>query len=216
MYLCIFSLPFFSFQIECSGVFELKLKTFLNANGKDNQNLCCSGRSDPTTGKCIGSCKTRFRVCLKHYQAKIDTNSPCTFGDVSTPVVGDNNVDLTQQQNNTSINPIQFPFDFTWPVSTHTSYFLYTIIIKFEMQILFKWKQVLLRCTCLYQKIVPKNGTNPKICMYITYVTLNTYVKKQNLNICRRGLKLYINVHMCPGSGCFSFLFCMKVYTVLP
>uniref|UniRef100_A0A336LFP9 CSON008748 protein n=1 Tax=Culicoides sonorensis TaxID=179676 RepID=A0A336LFP9_CULSO len=113
--------------IEGSGTFELKLKTFFNAEGKDNQNLCCSGRQDPATGKCIGTCKTRFRVCLKHYQAKIDTTSPCTFGDVSTQILGDNNVDLTQQgnsynsynTNNTSVNPIQFPFDFTWPVSLH-------------------------------------------------------------------------------------------------
>lgn len=67
-------------------------------------------------------------MCLKHYQAKIDTSSPCTFGDVSTRVLGDNNVDLQQNNNynspyntnNNSINPIQFRFDFTWPVSTIT------------------------------------------------------------------------------------------------
>lgn len=148
-----FILYYFSlyFQIECSGVFELKLKTFLNANGKDNQNLCCSGRSDPATGKCIGSCKTRFRVCLKHYQAKIDTSSPCTFGDVSTPVLGDNSVDLIQQQqngnnpNNISINPIQFPFDFTWPVST---LFVLSCLKCFGNE-----NKFILRCTCLYQKL---------------------------------------------------------------
>lgn len=112
--------------MECSGVFELKLKQFRNPSGRDNQGNCCSGRQDALTGKCIGQCKTRFRVCLKHYQAKIDTTSPCTFGDVSTPVLGENTIDLAlhpfMQQNypyntSVSINPIQFPFDFTWPVS---------------------------------------------------------------------------------------------------
>lgn len=122
--------------MECSGVFELKLKQFRNPTGRNNQGGCCSGKQDPVTGKCIGKCKTRFRVCLKHYQAKIDTTSPCTFGDVSTPVLGDNTIDLMlhpfMQQNypyNTtvSINPIQFPFDFTWPVSETISLFFLLI-----------------------------------------------------------------------------------------
>lgn len=125
----LFIFLFIYLQVECSGVFELKLKQFRNPNGRDNMGNCCTGRQDPVTGKCIGKCKTRFRVCLKHYQAKIDTTSPCTFGDVSTPVLGDNTIDLAlhpfMQQNypyNTtvSINPIQFPFDFTWPVSSKT------------------------------------------------------------------------------------------------
>lgn len=77
---------------------------------------------DPTTNHCIGTCKTRFRVCLKHYQAHIDTTSPCTFGDVSTSVVGENSMNLTalsQQQHSGFVNPIRFPFHFTWPVSKH-------------------------------------------------------------------------------------------------
>lgn len=108
--------PFF--QVKSSGLFELRLKQFSNDAGKDNVGACCSGRSDKY-GNCIGTCRTRFRVCLKHYQAKIDHTSPCTFGDVVTPVLGDNSVNLTGRttQQLGFVNPIRFPFDFTWPVS---------------------------------------------------------------------------------------------------
>lgn len=80
--------------------------------------MCCSGLTDDT-GKCIGACNTRFRACLMHYQANIDVKSNCTFGDVITPVLGHNNVDLTTQsaQQLGFMNPIRFEFNFTWPVS---------------------------------------------------------------------------------------------------
>uniref|UniRef100_A0A1B0CSW0 Notch ligand N-terminal domain-containing protein n=1 Tax=Lutzomyia longipalpis TaxID=7200 RepID=A0A1B0CSW0_LUTLO len=103
-------------DVESSGLFELRLKYFKNDNGRDNTGVCCSGRSDSVTGKCIGTCKTRFRVCLKHYQAKIDTTSQCTFGDVMTPVLGENTINMTSQSQQIGfVNPIQFPFDFAWP-----------------------------------------------------------------------------------------------------
>ncbi|CAD7093601.1 unnamed protein product [Hermetia illucens] len=106
-------------QVESSGLFELRLKYFNNENGIDNEGQCCSGDIDAVTGKCSGTCKTRFRVCLKHYQTKIDTTSQCTFGDVVTPVLGENSVNLTritsQQKYRGFLNPIQFPFNFAWP-----------------------------------------------------------------------------------------------------
>lgn len=107
-------------QVHSSGSFELRLKYFSNDHGRDNEGRCCSGESDGATGKCLGSCKTRFRVCLKHYQATIDTTSQCTYGDVITPILGENSVNLTDAQrfqNKGFTNPIQFPFSFSWPVS---------------------------------------------------------------------------------------------------
>ena len=103
-------------QVVCSGVFELRLKSFINENGKDSLGQCCSAEQ---SGRCIGSCRTRFRVCLKHYQNKIDLTSACTFGDVMTPVLGDNNIHLADSAGNIGgfANPIRFPFDFSWPVS---------------------------------------------------------------------------------------------------
>lgn len=117
--------PFFPFffylQIKCSGLFELRLKSFANDMGRNSLGSCCTEKQS-ANGTCIGSCQTRFQICLKNYQAEIDTTSPCTFGAVVTPVLGDNTFNLTpsfykSQQSDESINPIRFPFDFTWPVS---------------------------------------------------------------------------------------------------
>lgn len=111
----------FVLQVYGSGLFELRLKYFKNDYGKDKDGICCSGKIDPSTNQCIGTCKTRFRVCLKHYQTNIDMSSPCTFGDVMTPVVGENSMNLTAlSEISNFVNPIQFPFEFNWPVSkTH-------------------------------------------------------------------------------------------------
>ncbi|XP_055299925.1 neurogenic locus protein delta [Sitodiplosis mosellana] len=103
-------------QVHGSGLFELRLKYFKNDYGKDKDGICCSGKTDPITNQCIGTCRTRFRVCLKNYQAKIDTSSPCTFGDVVTPILGENSMNLTALSENLNfVNPIRFPFDFAWP-----------------------------------------------------------------------------------------------------
>lgn len=104
-------------QVSASGMFELRLKSFVNEYGKDSLGKCCSG-SASRMGECSGVCKTRFRVCLKQYQVKIDTTSPCTYGDVVTPVLGENVVNLSTSAALPSFtNPIRFPFEFTWPVS---------------------------------------------------------------------------------------------------
>lgn len=41
-----------------------------------------------------------------------------------TPVLGDNSVNLTNQQPEGFVNPIRFPFEFTWPVSLAKQDFL--------------------------------------------------------------------------------------------
>lgn len=105
-------------QVQASGVFELRLKSFANENGKDSLGKCCSGgQPQPGSSECPGVCRTRFRVCLKQYQVNIDTTTPCTYGDVVTPVLGDNSVNMTGLRAPAFANPIRFPFDFTWPVS---------------------------------------------------------------------------------------------------
>lgn len=75
---------------------------------------CCTGKTLPV-GECDGVCRPRFRVCLKEYQVKIDTTSPCTFGDVITSELGPDPVTDTPQTGFS--NSIAFPFPFTWPVS---------------------------------------------------------------------------------------------------
>lgn len=105
-------------------MFELRLKSFSNDFGKDSLGQCCSGER---TGLCRTPCRTSFRVCLKHYQVQIDTTSGCTFGDVVTPVLGANNVNLDETVLKGFTNPIRFPFDFTWPVS-----YAFSILLLFS------------------------------------------------------------------------------------
>ena len=120
--------------MHASGVFELRLKSFLNEYGKDNLGKCCSG-STTRTGECSGVCKTRFRVCLKQYQVKIDTTTPCTYGDVVTPVLGENIVNFNPNVALPSFtNPIRFPFEFTWPVSNSLFLFIFHLIIYSSFQ----------------------------------------------------------------------------------
>ncbi|GIY45552.1 delta-like protein 1 [Caerostris extrusa] len=113
--LCVVILLAFVSQAECSGMFEIRLDNFVNEFGRDADGTCCRGVRSPS-GMCSGTCRTRFRVCLKHYQTTIDPNPPCTYGEVLTPVLGNNSVQLdTINDPETGFtNPIVFSFDFSW------------------------------------------------------------------------------------------------------
>ena len=89
---------------ESQGIFELRLKNFANKLNKDSQGHCCDGYRT-SSGRCSGSCETKFRVCLKHYQLDIDPSHECTFGEHIT----------APEEKRDSV--IQFPLDFKWPVS---------------------------------------------------------------------------------------------------
>lgn len=90
--------------MECNGVFELRIKSFSNELGREASGSCCGG-------VCGTPCRTKFRACLKHYETNINVNSTCTFGDVVTPVLGENSLTLPA-----NATPIAFHFNFTWPV----------------------------------------------------------------------------------------------------
>ena len=75
-------------QVLSSGVFELKLVDFKNNRGVNHEGNCCTGIREG--GICRETCKTFFRICLNHYQATISPDPKCTFGEVTTPVIGDN------------------------------------------------------------------------------------------------------------------------------
>uniref|UniRef100_A0A182SLA5 Notch ligand N-terminal domain-containing protein n=1 Tax=Anopheles maculatus TaxID=74869 RepID=A0A182SLA5_9DIPT len=107
-----------------TGLFELELRYFQNEKSIDYNERCCSGKAD-ALGRCIGTCKTRFRVCLKQYQATIDTTSPCTFGDAITPVLEGTTLNFTAIKGTTEgfANPLRFPFEFVWPVSRIFGFF---------------------------------------------------------------------------------------------
>lgn len=116
------------FQVLSSGSFELRIKSFTNSLGRLHSGQCCDDSSNMLRdAPCLSPCRTKFRVCLKIYQANIDTTSPCTFGDITTPVLGGNSLDVPNLNVEGFSNPIVFPFDFTWPVSEeHTHSFART------------------------------------------------------------------------------------------
>ncbi|XP_037962698.2 neurogenic locus protein delta [Plutella xylostella] len=101
-------------QVLTSGSFELRIKSFTNSLGRLSSGQCCDGSSS-SDAPCLAPCRTKLRVCLKIYQANIDTTSPCTFGDITTPVLGGNSLDVPNLNVEGFSNPIVFPFDFTWP-----------------------------------------------------------------------------------------------------
>ncbi|XP_014254635.1 neurogenic locus protein delta [Cimex lectularius] len=100
----------YPFKCQSSGVFELKILSLENPLGRDSMGECCTGGGSGGGGECPRPCLTRLRACLKHYQAQVDYTSNCTFGDLVTPVLGTNSLDLTPNG-----HLISFPFDFTWP-----------------------------------------------------------------------------------------------------
>lgn len=105
------------------GSIELNLLSFRNEEGRLDDGTCCSDGTYQQ--KCTGPCKTFFRVCLKQFESKINVNSTCTFGEITTPVLGNNSIYL--ERNSNSIpgykNPIRFPFNFSWPG-------MFTIIVE--------------------------------------------------------------------------------------
>ncbi|KAJ4947363.1 hypothetical protein JOQ06_009399 [Pogonophryne albipinna] len=101
-------------QVLCSGMFELKLQEFLNKKGiQGNSNCCPRGSAQSQHQQC--ECKTFFRVCLKHYQANVSPEPPCTYGGAVTPVLGSNSFQVPETNAESFTNPIRFPFGFTWP-----------------------------------------------------------------------------------------------------
>ncbi|XP_038150538.1 delta-like protein D [Cyprinodon tularosa] len=113
--LLIVSLSLLSCQVLCSGVFELKLQEFLNKKGIAGNVNCCSGGAAHPQGHQQCECKTFFRVCLKHYQASVSPEPPCTYGGAVTPVLGSNSFQVPETNADSFTNPIRFSFGFTWP-----------------------------------------------------------------------------------------------------
>lgn len=96
-------------------MFRLKLQEFVNKKGLLGNRNCCRGGAGPPP--C--ACRTFFRVCLKHYQASVSPEPPCTYGSAVTPVLG---IDSFSLPDGAGAGPrlqqhIRFPRGFTWPVS---------------------------------------------------------------------------------------------------
>ena len=107
-------LVFLPSVINASGRFEFRFDSFDNPMSRDEHGICCSNSSVSSSSdfssSCSGHCRVYFRVCLKHYQNVIDTDSPCTFGEVTTPVLGNDRI-------NDPGYTVPIAFNFSWPVS---------------------------------------------------------------------------------------------------
>lgn len=126
-----FTLP----QVLSSGVLEFRFDSFENPLGRDSNGKCCSNTEDSIDHQmfqdykrdstvCLSPCRIYFRVCLKHFQHNIDINSPCTFGEFTTPVLGNNTIQ-------TQGYIVPFFFNFSWPVSYNLKLFLCSLMIEF-------------------------------------------------------------------------------------
>ena len=110
--LCVLSILKFCFG---SGYFELQLLSMENVRGELANGDCCGDRAGPIGArKCLTECATMFRVCLKQYQARVTFTDPCTFGNVTSTILGGNSFSYTP---NTTTSVLKVPFEFSWTVS---------------------------------------------------------------------------------------------------
>jgi len=104
----------FLLQVSTSGVYKLELLQFNNDNGLLNDNTCCSGQL--LDGICTEQCVTHFRICLKHFSRNIQPMDECTYGEHTTNAIGNNSFQFPKERDDFT-NPLEFPFQFAWPVS---------------------------------------------------------------------------------------------------
>ena len=131
-------------QVAASSEFQIRLRSYHNDEHRAADGYCCTGapNGDDVTGRCAGSCRTFFRICLSHYTADIVPNQSCTFGVLVTHVLGDDSIDFEHvddaaasaaDANSTTLltvardfdnsstkpllNPVRMPIRITWPVS---------------------------------------------------------------------------------------------------
>ena len=98
-----------------SGYFEIQINTVRNLRGELANGTCCDGGRDHT-GRCPISdqCDTYFGVCLKEYQSRVTVAGPCTFGNVTSSVMGGDS--FTFQPGDPRARLV-LPFNFAWTVS---------------------------------------------------------------------------------------------------
>ena len=100
---------------SASGYFEFQLLSMENIHGELSNGDCCGERTGPTGArKCLKECATMFKICLKHYQAQVTFTDSCTFGNVTSTILGGNSFSFAL---NTTNSVLKIPFEFSWTVS---------------------------------------------------------------------------------------------------
>ncbi|CAG5106922.1 Similar to Jag1: Protein jagged-1 (Rattus norvegicus) [Cotesia congregata] len=101
-----------------SGYFEVQILSLTNNRGTLVDGRCCGGGRD-SGGRggfppCSQTCTTAFWLCLKEYQSNVTAIGSCSFGNVSSQVLGQNTFTL--------IEPVtlQLHFTFRWTYISST------------------------------------------------------------------------------------------------
>lgn len=93
---------------QASGFFELQVLGIENPRGELLDGSCCGAR-------CPGLCNTYFRLCLKEYQASVDLTGQCTFGNLTSPLIGGSTFSVKTHPDKLLL--LRLPFHFRWTVS---------------------------------------------------------------------------------------------------
>ena len=107
-----------------TGAFEIRLESIQNINGVLLNGSCCDGFRTMSYHqlRCMEECDTYFRICLKQYEDVVSTSGPCTVGNATTPVLGNNSfqipVGTMSADGRKFSNPIILPFTVSWMVSS--------------------------------------------------------------------------------------------------
>ncbi|XP_051176779.1 protein jagged-1-like [Leptopilina boulardi] len=96
-----------------SGFFEVQILSLTNNRGTLVDGRCCGGglridSGDVYSQICTASCTTFFWLCLKEYQSNVTAIGSCSFGNVSSHVLGQNTFTLTDPVT------LQLHFTFRW------------------------------------------------------------------------------------------------------
>lgn len=120
--------------VSATGSFELEVLGIQNSRGELSNGTCCTLRDVRLdNGTCAGECRTFFRLCLKEYQTEVSDTGPCTFGNVSTSVVGGNSFSMHANPHHHVV--LTLPFTFRWTVSGISYiYCLFAIMKKLETE----------------------------------------------------------------------------------
>ncbi|XP_040359938.1 protein jagged-1 [Ixodes scapularis] len=97
--------------VRGSGFFELQVLGIDNPGRELLDGGCCGGVAR-TSGRCPGQCNTIFRLCLKEYQASVDLAGPCTFGNLTSPLIGGSSFSVKTHPDQQLL--LRLPFHFRW------------------------------------------------------------------------------------------------------
>ena len=107
-------------NVSGRGQFQVRLIQIQNIDGVKSDGSCCDGTRSMIHGlnRCQpDNCDTFFRICLQHYQEKVQENGGCTLGNATTPILGRDTFFIADTSNATSPsfqNPVSMHFEFLW------------------------------------------------------------------------------------------------------